>query len=88
MVPSFDIPEDLFKRAEAAARAKGVTPRQFILDALLEAVEDHEDVLAADAALERIRQGEDQIIESEEFWRGLEVEDKLSEAGAKIRRKA
>lgn len=88
MSQPFDIPEELFKRAEAAAAERGVPVRRFILDAILEAVEDVEDALAADAALERIRNGEDEFIDAKEFWSGLALGDTVPEVDTKVRRKA
>ncbi len=88
MTRKFDIPQELYARALAAAEIRGVTPRRFLLDAILEAVEDVEDYQTAERAMARIESGEDQIISSEEFWRGLEVDHPVQEAGAKIRRKA
>lgn len=88
MSQPFDIPEDLFRRAEAAAAERGVPVRRFLLDAILEAVEDVEDILAADAALERIRNGDDEIIDAKEFWSELALDDQLPEVDKKVRRKA
>lgn len=84
----FDIPEELFNRAEAAAAERGVPVRRFLLDAILEAVEDVEDMKAADAAMERIRNGEDEIVDAKEFWSVLALDDHLPEVDKKIRRKA
>ena len=88
MAHPFDIPEGLFERAEAAAEARGLPLRRFLLDAIIEAVEDVEDAKLADEAMERIRNGEDEIISAEDFWRGLEMDDHIPEVGTKIRRKA
>ncbi|MBB4064290.1 DNA-binding protein [Gellertiella hungarica] len=83
-----DIPEDLFKRAEAAAAGKGEPVRHFILDAILEAAEDTEDLKAAEEALERIRNGEDEFKDAKKFWSGLALDDTVPEVYTKIRRKA
>lgn len=88
MSQPFDIPEELFRRAEAAAAERGVPLRRLILDAILEAVEDVEDALAADAAMERIRNGEDEFIDAKEFWSGLTLDDTVPEVDTKVRRKA
>lgn len=88
MTRTFDIPEGLFERAEAAANERGLTLRRFLLDAILDAVEDVEDAKLADEAMAAIRNGEDEMISAEEFWRGLEMDDHLPEVGTKIRRKA
>ena len=84
MAHSFDIPEDLFKRAEAAAADAGISIRQFILEALLEAVEDSEDSKAAADAMRRIESGEEDVISAEEFWRDLD--DRVPEIRAKASR--
>lgn len=84
MAQPFDIPEGLFKRAEAAAEGAGISTRRFLLDAILEAVEDHEDSRAAAEAMRQIEAGEDHIVSAEEFWRGLD--DRLPEGRAKAGR--
>ncbi len=88
MTRTFDIPEGLFERAEAAANARGLTLRRFLLDAILDAVEDVEDAKLAEDAMERIRNGEDEVISAEEFWGGLEMDDHVPEVSTKVRRKA
>lgn len=88
MTHKFNIPQELYDRAAAAAALRGVPLRRFLLDAMLEAVENVEDYQAAERAMAQIESGEDQIISSEEFWGALEVDDSIQEAGAKIRRKA
>ncbi len=88
MSQPFDIPEDLFKRAEAAAAGKGEPVRHFILDAILEAVEDMEDLKAAEEALERIRNGEDQYYTLDELGEFIEVESHRIGTGEKAVYKA
>lgn len=88
MTHKFDIPQELFDRAKAAADLRGVPVRRFLLDAILDAVEDVEDYQAAERAMEAIRNGDDQIISAEEFWSELELDDRVQEKGQEVRRKA
>lgn len=75
MAQPFDIPEDLFKRAEAAAESAGISIRQFILEAILEAVEDSEDTKAADEVMRRIEAGEEKLYTLDELGEFLELDD-------------
>ena len=67
MTRKFDIPQELYDRALAAAESRGVTPRRFLLDAILEAVEDVEDYQTAERAMARIESGEDQMYTLDEL---------------------
>ncbi|MBC7148644.1 MAG: CopG family transcriptional regulator [Rhizobium sp.] len=40
--------------------------------ALARHLEDLQDAAAAEAAMKRIRSGEDRVLSSQEFWRGLD----------------
>ena len=83
MAHPFDIPEGLFERAEAAAEARGLPLRRFLLDAIIEAVEDVEDAKLADEAMERIRNGEDETYTLSELEEMFALEDKGHHAGRK-----
>ena len=56
------LPQSIEKRLERLARRTGRTKTFYVREALLEHLEDIEDVYMAEAALNRIRTGEDQPI--------------------------
>lgn len=41
-------------------------------------LDDLEDIYLAEHRLEQLRQGNDEIINSDEFWSGFDVEDQVS----------
>ncbi|XTI73787.1 type II toxin-antitoxin system RelB family antitoxin (plasmid) [Acidithiobacillus sp. AC3] len=63
---------DIEKRLDALAKATGRTKSYYVREAILEHLDDMEDAYLAEAALERIRRGNERVLSSEEFWRGLE----------------
>lgn len=83
MTRTFDIPEGLFERCEAAASERGLTLRRFLLDAILDAVEDVEDAKLADEAMERIRNGEDETYSLSELEDLFALDDQGHETGRK-----
>jgi RHH-type rel operon transcriptional repressor/antitoxin RelB len=56
------LPPAIEKRLEKLAQRTGRTKTYYVREAILEHLEDLEDVHLADAALERIRSGEEQTI--------------------------
>ena len=56
------LPPTIEKRLERLARRTGRTKTFYVREALLEHLEDMEDVYLAEAALERIRTGEERTI--------------------------
>lgn len=72
MTHKIDIPEDIYNRAMAAAEAAGLSPDSFLLEAILAAVEDFEDLRDAEAATGRLQRGEDQILSTGEFWSDMD----------------
>ena len=63
---------DIEKRLDALAKATGRTKTYYVREAILEHLDDMEDAYLAEAALERVRRGDERVLSSEEFWRGLE----------------
>ena len=57
--------------AAEAARG-GVAPDAYVLDLVVQKLEDLHDIALAEAALERIRSGESKVVSAEEFWRDLD----------------
>ena len=56
------LPQSIEKRLERLARRTGRTKTFYVREALLEHLEDMEDMYLAEAALERIRAGEERTI--------------------------
>lgn len=83
MTRTFDIPEGLFERAEAAANERGLTLRRFLLDAILDAVEDVEDAKLADEAMAAIRNGEDETYSLSEMEDLFALDDQGHETSRK-----
>lgn len=63
---------DIEKRLDALAKATGRTKTYYVREAIVEHLDDMEDTYLAEAALERVRRGDERVLSSEEFWRGLE----------------
>ena len=68
------LPQSIEKRLEKLARRTGRTKTYYVRQAILEHLEDLEDLYLAERALERIRSGEEQTIPLEDVMRrhGLE----------------
>jgi RHH-type rel operon transcriptional repressor/antitoxin RelB len=69
---TIEMPDEMLKLVEEYAAEAGAQPDAYLLDVIEQHLEDLHDIAAAEAAMERIRKGEDQVISSEEFWRGLD----------------
>jgi RHH-type rel operon transcriptional repressor/antitoxin RelB len=66
------LPDETYERLQALAERTGRTATYYIRQAIETHLEDMEDLYLAEAAMERIRSGEDRIISAEEFWRGMD----------------
>ena len=69
---SVRLPEDLEKRLEALAKATGRSKTYYVREALVQKLEDMEDLYLAEAVMERIASGGEKVISAEEFWRGMD----------------
>jgi RHH-type rel operon transcriptional repressor/antitoxin RelB len=69
---SVRLPEELEQRLEALAKATGRSKTYYVREALIQKIEDMEDLYLAETVLERIASGEEKVISAEEFWRGLD----------------
>ena len=69
------LPEVLEKRLDALAKATGRTKSYYAREAIEEHLDDLEDIYIAEKALEDIRAGRAEVIDSEEMWRRLGLED-------------
>lgn len=66
------LPQEIEHRLDALAKATGRTKTYYVREAILEHLDDLEDAYLAEAALERVRRGEEKVLSSDEFWRGLD----------------
>ncbi len=66
------LPEEIETRLEKLARATGRTKTYYAREAIMEHLDDLEDIYLAEQTLERIRKGKEDILSEEEFWRELD----------------
>ena len=69
---SLRLPADIESRLGALARKTGRTKSYYAREAILEKIEDMEDAYLGSDIVERIRKGEEEVLSSEEMWRGLD----------------
>lgn len=65
------LPDELNERLVALSKRTGRPVAYYIREAIEEHLEDLEDIYQAEQVLERLRRGEEQVMESEAFWRDL-----------------
>ena len=75
MPTSVQLPKDAEKRLEDLARKTGRSKEDYITEAVLEYLDDLEDIYLAEQALERIRRGEERTYSLEEVERELGLGD-------------
>ena len=63
------LPEDLEKRLEALAKRTGRTKTDYVREAIVEHLDDLEDLYLAEARLEALRRGDDQSVSIDEVTR-------------------
>lgn len=68
IVLSIRLPEDIEKRLETLARQTGRSKSFYARQAIVEKLEDLEDVYLAEKVLERVRSGEEAVLTSDEMW--------------------
>jgi len=66
------LPEDIECRLEALAKATGRTKTFYAREAILEYLDDLEDVFLAGKRMEALQRGKDRSLGGEEFWSGLD----------------
>lgn len=59
-------------RLQDLAQKTGRTATYYIREAIDEHLEDLEDIYLSEVAIEKLNKGQDKILGSREFWRGLE----------------
>ena len=68
---SIRISEEIDARLERLAKEAGQTKGDYAREAILEKIEEMEDLQLAEQVLERVRKGEEKVVTSEEMWRDL-----------------
>lgn len=65
------LPAEIESRLEALAKATGRTKTFYVREAILEHLDDLEDLYLAEQRLVEFRAGRDEALSGEEFWRGV-----------------
>ena len=68
------LPAEMERRLDALARETGRTKSFYVREAILEHLDNLEDIYLAEQVLERVRQGEERVYTSEEVERILGLE--------------
>lgn len=66
------LPEELHQRFVALSQRTGRPAAFYMRDALQRHIEDLEDAYRADEIIARIERGEEEVLNSDEMWRGLD----------------
>ncbi len=69
------IPKSIGKRLDDLAKKTGRTKTYYIREAILEHLDDLEDIYLAEQVLERVRKGEESVSNIDEVERRLGLED-------------
>ncbi|HEX5932911.1 MAG TPA: DUF6290 family protein [Pseudorhizobium sp.] len=69
---TIEMPDEMLRLVEGYAAEAGTAPDTYLREVIEQHLEDLHDIAAAEAAMKSIRNGEDRVISSEEFWRGLD----------------
>lgn len=72
---SIRLPEDIESRLDALAKRTGRSKTYYMREAILEYLEDMEDLYLAEQALQRIRNGEERTLTLEEVEKRLGLAD-------------
>ena len=78
MPTSVRLPDEYEQRLDNLAKQTGRSKAFYIKQLIVENLDDLEDVYLSEQRLEQLRQGKDTILNSEEFWSGLDVDDQVS----------
>ena len=63
------LPEEIEARLDRLARKTGRSKSDYACEAILEEIEDMEDVYLAEQVLDRIQEGAEQVVSAEEVYR-------------------
>lgn len=72
---TIEIPEEIHELVAAEAARDGVEPDAYVLDLIVQKLDDLHDIALAEAALERIRTGESRTYSLEEVKKELGLDD-------------
>lgn len=72
---AIQLPEEAYERLKSLAEAKGQSPTDFMSEAILEYIEDLEDVNRAEAILKEVKAGRMKTYTLEEVSRELGLDD-------------
>ena len=78
MPTSVRLPSEYEQRLDYLAKQTGRSKAFYIKQLIMDHLDELEDVYLAEHRLEQLRQGNDEILGSEEFWSGLDVDDQVS----------
>lgn len=71
MPTSVRLSSDTEKRLEVLSAKTGRSKAYYLREMIERGLEDMEDYYLAAEVMERIKRGEEEVMSSEEFWRGL-----------------
>ena len=77
MPTSIRLPSEYEQRLDYLSKQTGRSKAFYIKQLIMDHLDDLEDVYLAEQRLEQLRQGHDEIVDSEEFWVGLDVDDQI-----------
>jgi RHH-type rel operon transcriptional repressor/antitoxin RelB len=69
---TLEMPEEMHQLIVEYASEAGAEPDGYLRQMIQRELENLQDLAAADEAMKRIQSGEDKVVSSEEFWRGLD----------------
>ncbi len=69
------LPKDIETRLDNLAKATGRTKTYYAREAILEKLEDMEDIYMAEKTIEDIKSGKTKTISAKEMWKRLDLED-------------
>lgn len=73
MPTSVRLSADTEKRLDVLSAKTGRSKAYYLREMIERGLEDMEDYYLAAEVLERIKRGEEEVMSSEEFWRGLDA---------------
>ncbi|AZO08974.1 MULTISPECIES: ribbon-helix-helix protein, CopG family [unclassified Mesorhizobium] len=73
MPTSIRLAPDIEERLDFLAAKTGRSKAYYLRELIERGLEDVEDYYLAAEVLERIRRGEEDVLKSEDFWRGLDA---------------
>lgn len=69
---TLEMPEEMHQLIVEYALEAGAEPDDYLRQMIQRELENLQDLAAADEAMKRIQSGEDKVVSSEEFWRGVD----------------